>query len=238
MAGEEIGQVSLLNGLQGYKSGGSFKSRRPIDLDATLSQFEAKFNGTSGAGAPADIFHSASQICEEYLVPLEIAAAPYSDTHTYSSNSTWTDTTGVAAFAKDWYTVPPTTYTVKSSNTLMPSGNIPDAPFAMVGDNVRERPYTDLYAKVTTKSNTYTVYYRVQTLKSPPSLPSSWDETKGSVTGEYRGSTTLERFIDPTKLNAGGTASDYSDYATATLPAANLEGYYQWRVVENRQFTP
>jgi uncharacterized protein (TIGR02600 family) len=238
MATEKIGENSLANAANSYKVYQTTPvARRPIDLDVTIAQFEDKFNGTNNSGTnPStipDIFRSASQICEEYLVPLQISALPYSDTKTYAALSAASEPwegNGASIFASDWYqaVVP----------VLNGTGTLTSAPFAMVGDNVRERPYTDLYAKVTTKSNTYTVYYRVQTLKSTPSLPSSWDETKGAITGEYRGSTTLERYIDPTKLDSSGTKSDYPDYATGALPPANLEGYYQWRVVENRQFTP
>ncbi len=32
----------------------------------------------------------------------------------------------------------------------------------VTGDNLREKPYADLYPRLTTKSNTYTVHFRVQ----------------------------------------------------------------------------
>jgi uncharacterized protein (TIGR02600 family) len=118
--------------------------------------------------------------------------------------------------------------------------------FAMVGDNVRERPYADIYGRVTTKSNTYTVYYTVQALKYPSSLASdptnsaSWDESQGKVVGEYRGSTSIERYLDPT--NTGSGNNGIIDYAPATpsnpTSIKNLEGYYRWRVVQSHQFIP
>ena len=77
----------------------------------------------------------------------------------------------------------------------------------LTGDNMREKPYNDIYPRITTKSNTYTVHMWVQALrKSSTSGMSkvaataaqlSWDESKDQVIAEYRGSTTIERYIDP-----------------------------------------
>lgn len=159
-------------------------ARVSMNLDATLAQFDAKFTNN-------DIFRSASQICEMYLVP-----QGYSDASSFK-----------AAWSKTG-----------------PAGD-----FSLVGDNVRERPYTNIYSRVTTKSNTFTVYYTVQALKNASTDPAQWDESKGAVVGEYRGSTTIERYIDP-----NATIPDY-----ATNPSADsLESYYKWRVVENDQFAP
>ncbi len=60
------------------------------------------------------------------------------------------------------------------------------------GDNMRERIYTTLYPRLTTKSNTYTVYFRVQSLKqtSKSAAAGTWTEGKDAVIGEYRGSAT------------------------------------------------
>lgn len=101
--------------------------------------------------------------------------------------------------------------------------------YALVGDNIRERPYANIYGKITTKSNTFTVYYTVQVLKNPATTPGQWNERNGSVMGEYRGSTTLERYIDP-----NATIPDYVTDASAS----SLETYYKWRVVESHQFAP
>lgn len=168
-------------------------TRLPLDLDentGTLSQFEAKFNSW-------DIFKSASEICDLYLVPEDP-----SDPGRY----TWP--------------------TFGSSNPTGWYGN----DFAMVGDNVRERPYAHLYPRLTTKSNTFTVHYRVQSLKNPSAIPADWIEGRGVITGEYRGSTTIERFLDPNN-------DAIPDYAT-TPSAPSLDTFYQWRVVANNAFAP
>jgi len=102
---------------------------------------------------------------------------------------------------------------------------------ALTGDNVRERPYADLYPRLTTKSNTFTVHYRVETLKKlNTTAVNQWVEGTDIVTGEYRGSSTLERYLD---------TSDQSipDYATAANPAS-IDTYYKFRVIETKQFTP
>jgi hypothetical protein len=108
---------------------------------------------------------------------------------------------------------------------------------ALTGDNSRERPYTNLLGRLTTKSNTYTVHYRVQALKQPPTATAGqWDETKGIVTGEYRGSTTVERYITPKDPAIPDYAADYAANPSASLP--DIGTYYKWRTLNTRQFAP
>jgi uncharacterized protein (TIGR02600 family) len=105
----------------------------------------------------------------------------------------------------------------------------------LTGDNSRERPYTNLLGRLTTKSNTYTVHYRVQALKQPPnSKAGEWDETRGVVTGEYRGSTTIERYITPKDT----TIPDYAAAASLSAPPSDLGTFYKWRTLNTRQFAP
>jgi uncharacterized protein (TIGR02600 family) len=167
-------------------------ARLPIDLNETLKQFDEKFADTSTPLQPKDIFKSASEICDLYLVP-----QGYTLGEIQGSTS------------KGWY----------------------GSDFALVGDNSRERPYGNIYSRITTKSNTFTVHYIVQTLKNPPSAdPTIWNESKGQVTGELRGSTTLERFLDPADSNI----PDYAETPTAD----SLDTRYQWRVISNSTFAP
>ena len=104
---------------------------------------------------------------------------------------------------------------------------------ALTGDNTREKPYTDIYPRLTTKSNIFTIHMRVQTLKKlkTDADPTVWTENSDVVTGEYRGSETIERYVDPNNTSI-------PDYATAGLTAAPIGQYYKIRVVSTKQFAP
>jgi uncharacterized protein (TIGR02600 family) len=176
-------------------SGGPESTRLPInlsDVNGTLRQFKEKFDD-------GEIFKSASEICDIFLVPRD------------PSNPTkYTDWTSDTLANQAWY----------------------GADFALVGDNSRERPYANIYPRLTTKSNTFTVHYFVQSLKNTNTDPSLWDETRGVILGEYRGSTTIERFIDP----ANSLIPNYAEEdPTSWQP---LDHYYQWRVIANNSFAP
>jgi uncharacterized protein (TIGR02600 family) len=100
----------------------------------------------------------------------------------------------------------------------------------LTGDNSKERIYATLYPRLTTKSNTFTVHARVQTLKKASGTqPDVWTEGTDQILGEYRGSQTLERYIDPN--NTG--IPDYANGATAPLG-----GFYKTRILTSRQFGP
>jgi uncharacterized protein (TIGR02600 family) len=111
---------------------------------------------------------------------------------------------------------------------------------ALTGDNSRERPYTNIQGRLTTKSNTYTVHYRVQSLKQARRANSAdyatWDESKDKVTGELRGATTLERYISPNDTRIPDYAADYAANPSAT--PQDLGTFYRWRIVNTREFTP
>lgn len=171
-------------------------ARLPLNLEETLKQFEDQFSGSNTSGVHAsttkDIFRSATQICDIYLVP--------------------SNYTSVSSFATDWFKV--------GAN----------APFALVGDNTRERPYANIYPRLTTKSNVYTVYFTVQAVKNLSKAQTQWNEDKGQIVGEYRGSTKLERYIDPNNASL-------VDYATAS-GTDSLDSLYKWRIVESTRFAP
>jgi len=105
----------------------------------------------------------------------------------------------------------------------------------LTGDNLRERIYTTLYPRLTTKSNTFTVHYRVQVLKqstggrSTAAQWATWNEAKDQVLSECRGSTAIERYIDPNDPSL-------PDFASSSAP--NMDDYYKFRVVSDRKFTP
>ncbi len=104
------------------------------------------------------------------------------------------------------------------------------------GDNAKERPYARIYPKLTTKSNTYTVHYRVEVLKKRPnSAPATWTEGQDKVLSTYRGSTTIERYVNP----RDPALPDYASLTTLPPTGPNaLPNFYKFRVVGERQFNP
>ena len=102
--------------------------------------------------------------------------------------------------------------------------------FMLTGDNNREAPYGDLYARITTKSNIYTVHYKVQALKKANSTPpTEWIEDRDTVMAEARGSVTIERYID-----LSDTA--LPDFAADSTPLA--EEFYRFRTIRSTVFNP
>ena len=107
----------------------------------------------------------------------------------------------------------------------------------LTGDNCREKPYSDLYPRVTTKSNTYTVHVRVQTLRQtagPTGDLTKWHEGKDEVVGEYRGAITIERYIDPDDP----LLTSYVGLNGAAFGTKSLEPLYRFRIVNTKKFAP
>ncbi len=105
----------------------------------------------------------------------------------------------------------------------------------MTSDTLRESPYLSIYPRVTTKSNSYTVHYWVQSLKHSPASRSAgvWTEGRDGVLGEYRGNASMERYIDPND-------SQIPDYLTASsLTSVDpIDRFYRWRIVSKNRFAP
>jgi uncharacterized protein (TIGR02600 family) len=181
---EKVAQIGKVSGAYTRVISGSARSSLNLnDTDGTLRQFKERFS-------QGDIFRSATEICDIFLVP---------------SGSSWTSD---SAARTAWY----------GDN------------FTYVGDNLRERPYATIYPRVTTKSNTFRVYYTTQSLNNRSTNPAVWNESLGVVTGEYRGSTTIERYLNPADTNLPDAATDASN--------PSLEDYYRWRIVEQTSFAP
>ena len=107
----------------------------------------------------------------------------------------------------------------------------------LTGDNLRERPYVDLYSRLTTKSNAFTVHVRVQALKKVPGTPPElWVTGRDQVLGEYRGSSLLERYIDLNDPNLPDFAKVFSQ--TPNDPTLNIDQYYRMRVISKKRFAP
>ncbi|MEM9479029.1 MAG: Verru_Chthon cassette protein A [Verrucomicrobiota bacterium] len=115
----------------------------------------------------------------------------------------------------------------------------------LTGDNTLEKPYDRLYPRLCTKSNIFRVHIRAQTLKkSRSSPPDSFDPAKDSVSGEYRGSTVIERYVEPTDP----LIPDYVDEIRRTTPRAgdpsrsdnfpSVDRFYRYRVLSVKRFSP
>ena len=176
--------------------------RYPIQIPETLRYIDEHLQ-RKGA------FRSASEICEIPLVPdpAQLSADPYPWSESVSSLPDTTRATVDDFLQRFW------------------------AFHRFTGDNLRENPYSRLLPRLTTRSNTYRVHLWVQTLQKVPSAPAQkWTEGKDRVTGEYRGSYLLERYLDPSEPGIPDAATD--------THAGNLNRFYRYRVISTTQFNP
>jgi hypothetical protein len=193
----------------------NYNYRYPVDRDLTVRAFKDFFDQFK-KNSDLGIFKSASEICDRGLYPTVLPTDPI---------------------------LPPKFTVSRGSNSLDPDLNLKTTFWknnALTGDNMREKPYSDLYPRLTTKSNTYTVHVRAQSLRQTPQSAEQgvWDEKKDRVIGEYRGSSTIERFIDPedARFDAGNGAIDAKD--KIDVDKDSLEPAYRFRVISTKRFVP
>ncbi|XHR27315.1 MAG: Verru_Chthon cassette protein A [Chthoniobacteraceae bacterium] len=165
--------------------------RHPINIPETLSQFDTKF-------AQGKIFRTASEICEQHLVPVDPNDA----------------TAAVATMATYWTN------------------------HSLTGDNSKERPYTDIYSRLTTQSNTYRVHYWVQSIKKvnkttptvfvDPSPSNKATLRRDVIGGQLRGSTVIERYIQPNDPRLGNSIKPMTD---------SLNSAYKIRILSSETFS-
>lgn len=120
----------------------------------------------------------------------------------------------------------------------------------LTGDNMRERPYANLYPRLTVRSNVYRVHMVAQTLKKastnkPGEFKSVSEEGSDPdlVTAEWRGSALIERVLNPNEPELQKTHNDFApgegenvyDGMDIKWPA-KLDNYYTYRVTEVKQF--
>lgn len=194
---------------------------RPIDVTKTLHQFEQRFRLTStgsnhNAARIRGLFRTPSQICEIHLIP-DVSRGPSTNPSenigSVGSVSLNTGGTQLQQIMDDfWQNHAPT------------------------GDNTRERPYSNLYNRVTTRGNTFRVHMRAQMLRKARSTAVDvFDPTKDAILGEYRGSALIERYIDPT--DTSNPIPDYGESANP-LALAPLDTFYKFRTLEYKRFSP
>jgi hypothetical protein len=249
-----------------------------VDRDNTIraiDDFFQQYNKGTVAQQALGFFKSASQICERFLYPKGAVFVPASQTN---ANPT-TTLPGMPNAVKQTitYAWAPNAQGINATpdvNGVQILGTFWKYN-ALTGDNLREKPYTDLYPRLTTKSNTFTVHYRVQTVRQRPYPGAAsnaaamaawykiWDEKRDQVISEFRGSTTIERYLDPqdprfrcvdgtgVATAAALAARTYAPNsikimpATATTPSTtlpnapdSLETAYQFKVINNKRFQP
>ncbi len=192
-----------------------------VDPVKTLTFFDERFTNTDPT--KPNIFKSPSEICSIPLAPAQNTRslfntgfpAPYSLSLIPEAATYAIDIYG-AANATDLRTKINEFW---SKNTL-------------TGDNVLEAPYNALYPRLTTQSNTYTVYVRAQALKvTGTSTNGVFTRVQDRVTGEYRGSYEVERYLD---IND----STIPDFADSTNYSKTIYPYYKFRILSNKQFIP
>lgn len=181
------------------------KSLRTIILeDPTLDQFEERFE------QQRTLFRSASELCDIHLIPQEIIERIKLPTNK-GKIGTYTPTLAQMRSGQYW------------------------SDHAVVGDNSRERPYSDLYARVTTKSNSFKVHYRAQVVKKAFDTDAGkWDPNRDTVVAEYRGSSIVERYVEPNDPEIPDYATRFS--GLGSVPT--IDEFYKMRVVNPTRFAP
>ncbi|MBL9114814.1 MAG: Verru_Chthon cassette protein A [Verrucomicrobiaceae bacterium] len=181
---------------------------QPINAARTLSIMHHRFKATTAIGQMSHVglFRTASEFTEVHLVP--------DDSIHYS------------------FDLPKKERDLNGNTYSQVINKMRDFWFkhSLTGDNAKERPYTNIYQKITTKSNVFRIYFKSQTIKKAKSLPpNELDTTKDTVTAEYQGSALIERYLD--------FKNDvYPDYAKRGLSELSLENFYRYRVIDMKQF--
>lgn len=107
---------------------------------------------------------------------------------------------------------------------------------SLTGDNVREKPYANLLAKLTTKSNVYSVHVVAQSLqKRQGNDPTLFGQPGDRITAEWRGTFLIERFLDPNDERLPDFASPDS-LTNWNDPEYQADRYYQTRVLQVREW--
>jgi uncharacterized protein (TIGR02600 family) len=189
------------------------QTRFPLNLDLTGT--------TTPGGTPPSLFTSTSS---------PSATGCFSDFETrFSSGDVFRSASEVCMLR-----LVPSGQTISNINSWWSSTS--STGYGLTGLNMRESPYNQIYSRITTKSNTYTVHYWVQSLQqvsTPGRDWTKWNESQDVKNGEYRGNTTIERYLDPNTANL-------PDYTAISLSGSYtpIDSYYSWRVVSQKQFAP
>ncbi|QIF02856.1 Verru_Chthon cassette protein A [Roseimicrobium sp. ORNL1] len=181
-----------------------------VNAEETVKGFQRRFE-------QGDIFRSASEICDIFLVPKPKTKTSSEDSPYYPRSDGKPSKSPKYDEMTEWW-----------------NGNLNTQKdgFELTGDNTRESPYNQLYPRLTTKSNIYQVHYRVQVLKKARSTgPAEWDEETDIIAAEQRGSATIERYLDPNDPSL-------PDFIANPDQDGSLDDYYRFRVIGRKTFAP
>ena len=213
-AAEKYKNVNATNGEPAASQDNTY--RHFINAKETIKQIIKRYEqgldseGTDGFPLAFNVFRSASEICELWLVPEYEGATPV------NLQSVIGTVDAQSGEAKGFW-----------------------ADHKLTGDNLRERPYANIYPRVTVRSNVFKLHMVAQTLQKAASQDvKRFDSTKDVITAEWRGSCMIERSIDPRD-----TALNNLDYTTLNplnidpKRTPRLDGFYTYRVTEVKQLT-
>ena len=199
------------------KNPSSLQFRYAVNVTATLRGMdEDRFN-------QGDLFRSASEICETFLVPKRFGEPEVAGEVQQSTDHRYGDATATTGLTR--------------SNMVEWWNGKADAPgtvdaFEPTGDQARESPYAEIYPRICTRSNVYQVHYKVQFLrKSRATDVNVWDETKDRVASEQRGSATIERYLDTTDTTQ-------LDHVTEQENQRAVDDDYHYRIIQRQPFAP
>ncbi|MCE9588069.1 MAG: Verru_Chthon cassette protein A, partial [Verrucomicrobia bacterium] len=193
----------------GHGGGLGVATRRNIDLENTLKQISDRL-------ARNKPFVSASEICDISLIPQDVPLVGSMRPHVSAG---FTPSTSLSSF-----------------DSLL--GSFWER-HKLTGDNSLEKPYAYIYPRLTTRSNSYTVHVRVQTL-AQNTRNSSYilKASQSQPTGEFRGSFLLERYLDANSATIVDSAGNPKAVPASGDTTGLALGPYRFRVVSSKQFVP
>lgn len=189
-----------------------------INPEETVRQFNYRYDGVAldptEVELPFNCFRSATEVCELWLVPEK-----FGNGDRYESDEKWTLEYIIGDPARG--------YGFWEHRKL-------------TGDNLRERPYANIYPRVCVRSNVFKVHMITQTLqKARSSSPETFDPAVDSITAEWRGAATLERSIDSGDRELNQTQNDYITATNETTleRRKKIDEFYTYRVTEIKQIS-
>lgn len=97
----------------------------------------------------------------------------------------------------------------------------------LTGDNSKERPYANLYGRLTTRSNTFRVHFRAESLPATPAdAQGRLDVTSLEPTASIEGSAVIDRHLDPANPDLPDAVAALR---SGQLPPS-LDRFHDWHI--------